>query len=108
MISYSFPERTDSHPDPQTLPFFSSYLGLPDRLAADPARARDAREILRLIHLALLNRGVKADGLLAVSTVMTETEIGLLTGVLRDVLDQFQPAIAAAAPDLMALAGRFG
>ena len=54
-------------------------LNLPRQPAADPTAAAGAKEIQRLIHLALLNRGIKATGILAVSTVMGEAEIDLLT-----------------------------
>ena len=53
-------------------------LGLPRQRAADPIAAAGAKEILRLIYLALLNRGIKATGILAVSTVVGEAEIDLL------------------------------
>ena len=76
-------------------------LDLPRQHAADPIAAAGAKEILRLIHLALLNRGIKATGILAVSTIMGETEIDLLATELRAVLTEFQPAIGAAAPTLL-------
>ena len=76
-------------------------LDLPRQPAADPTAAAGAKEVQRLIHLALLNRGIKATGILAVSTVMGEAEIDLLASELRGVLAEFRPAIAAAAPVLL-------
>ena len=73
-------------------------LDLPRQAAADPTAAQ---EIQRLIHLALLNRGIKATGILAISTVMGAAEIDLLATELRAVLTEFQPAIGAAAPSLL-------
>ena len=76
-------------------------LDLPRQPAADPTAAAGAKEIQRLIYLALLNRGIKATGILAVSTVMGEAEIDLLATELRAVLTEFQPAIEAVAPVLL-------
>ena len=76
-------------------------LGLPQQRATDSIAAAGAKEILRLVYLALLNRGIKATGILAVSTVMAEAEIDLLASELRAVLAECRPAIAAAAPALL-------
>ena len=76
-------------------------LDLPRQQAADPTAAAGAKELQRLIYLALLNRGIKATGILAVSTVMGEAEIDLLATELRAVLAECRPAIAAAAPVLL-------
>ena len=56
---------------------------------------------MRLLHLELLTRGLKTSGLLAVSTVTTDTEIDRLTDTLFDVLDSFRQTIEAVAPTLL-------
>ena len=68
---------------------------LPQANSSDPSVRATAEELRRLLHLALLNRGIKADGNLAISTVMTEVELERLTGTLGDVLAEFAPAMEA-------------
>ena len=68
---------------------------LPQATSSDPAIRSTAVEVRRLLHLALLNRGIKADGNLAITTVMTEAEIEQLTSTLREVLEDFGPAVEA-------------
>ncbi len=66
---------------------------LPQATSPDPAHRAMAEELRRLLNLALLNRGIKADSNLAISTVMTEVELERLTDTLRDVLAEFAPAM---------------
>ena len=68
---------------------------------AERSQAGAAAELMRLLHLELLTRGLKTSGLLAVSTVTTDTEIDRLTDTLFDVLDSFRQTIEAVAPTLL-------
>ena len=43
--------------------------------------------------MAVLNRGIKADSNLAISTVMTEVELQRLTDTLREILPEFTPVM---------------
>ncbi len=52
-------------------------------------------EVIRLMQLALLNRGIKTYRLFAISTVMSEAEIEQLASALRDVLEELRPGIEA-------------
>ncbi len=52
-------------------------------------------EIMRLLQLALLNRGIKIYRFFAISTVMTESDLERMATTFRDVLDEFGPAIEA-------------
>jgi glutamate-1-semialdehyde 2,1-aminomutase len=65
------------------------------------ARSEVSAELMRLLQLSLLTRGIKVSGLLAVSTVTTEADIDRLTAAIDDVLTTFGPAIQATAPELM-------
>jgi glutamate-1-semialdehyde 2,1-aminomutase len=62
-----------------------------------PAQALQAHpamsEVMRLMQLALLNRGIKTYRFFAVSTVMTEAEIEQIAASLQSVLLEFRPAI---------------
>jgi N-acyl-D-aspartate/D-glutamate deacylase len=68
---------------------------------AERSQAGAAAELMRLLHLELLTRGLKTFGLLAVSTVTTDTEIDRLSDTLFDVLDSFRPTIEAVLPTLL-------
>ena len=46
---------------------------------------------MSLVHLALLNRGIKIYALYALTTVMREAEVRFLTRNLREVLDEARP-----------------
>jgi len=76
-------------------------LDLPSTVKAERSQAGAAAELMRLLHLELLTRGLKTSGLLAVSTVTTDTEIDRLTDTLFDVLDSFRQTIEAVAPTLL-------
>lgn len=70
------------------------------RKAVTDSRTRSTRsEIGRLIHLALLNQGIKTAGLFAISTVTNEKEINQLVTALHIVLREFQPLIEKATDD---------
>ena len=73
-------------------------LDLPQVASSDPTVRAAALELKRLLSLALLNRGFKADSNLAISTVMTEVELERLTDTLRYVLTEFAPAMEALLP----------
>jgi glutamate-1-semialdehyde aminotransferase len=62
---------------------------------ADPLQSAASAEFMRLVQLALLVRGIKTSGLLAVSTVTTEAEIDRLVESTADVLDRCGSAIPA-------------
>jgi hypothetical protein len=62
---------------------------------ADRSVVEGTSEIFRLLHLALLNRDIKASSIFAISTVMTEAEIERMANVLLEVLGEFRPAINA-------------
>jgi glutamate-1-semialdehyde 2,1-aminomutase len=66
-------------------------------IVGDPAALS---EILRLVFLALLNRGIKASPIFGVSTVLIEAEIDRLADTLREVLMDLRPAIDAEVPGL--------
>ncbi len=66
---------------------------LPQATSPDPTARAAAQELRHLLNLALLNRGIKADSNLAMSTVMAEVELERLTDTLRDVLADFAPAM---------------
>ena len=76
-------------------------LGLPAQLAA----SADAQEVLRLLFLALLNRGFRAASLIVASTITTPDDIERLAGALGDTLREFRPAIEAAVPELVLSGG---
>lgn len=52
-----------------------------------------AAEIMRLLHLALLNRGIKGAGIFSISTVMTAAEIERLAKTLSGVLGAFHAVL---------------
>ena len=62
--------------------------------AAD-REAENAAEIMRLLHLALLNRDIKGTGIFSVSTVMSEAEIERLAGTLSQVLGAFRAVLVS-------------
>jgi glutamate-1-semialdehyde aminotransferase len=68
------------------------------------ARSAASVELMRLLQLALLTRGIKTSSLLAVSTVTTEAEIDRLAAAVDDVLGNFASAIEAEAPSLLRVA----
>jgi len=71
-------------------------------LDVPPAARSDAgAELMRLVQLALLTRGIKTSALLAVSTVTTEAEVDRLAAALGDVLSSFRPVLEATASDLL-------
>ena len=76
-------------------------LDLPPAVRADPLQSAAGAELLRLLHLALLTRGIKTSGLLAVSTVTTEAEVDHLVETVEQVLGTFRCAIETAAPGLL-------
>jgi glutamate-1-semialdehyde 2,1-aminomutase len=73
----------------------------PSSVKSDPLQAASAVELLRCLQLALLTRGIKSSGLLAVSTVTTDAEIDRLVETFADVLESFRPTIEAIAPMLL-------
>jgi glutamate-1-semialdehyde aminotransferase len=74
------------------------FASAPPRHAVE-AMAGD-KELLRLLHLKLLNSGVfiAPRGLLAFSTVTTEREVDGVIDAIGAALDWMQPAIAERAP----------
>lgn len=72
--------------------------------AGDSARAaREAGELLMLLQLGLLNRGIWVPyrGELAVSTPMTKKEIDRAVAAISDVLQQLRPYVEERAPHLL-------
>ncbi len=72
--------------------------------AGDSARAaREAGELLMLLQLGLLNRGIWVPyrGELAVSTPMTENDIDHAVAAISDVLRQLRPYVEERAPHLL-------
>jgi glutamate-1-semialdehyde 2,1-aminomutase len=72
--------------------------------AGDAARATaSAGELLTLLHLGLLNRGIWIPhrGELAVSTPMDETDVDETIKALSDVLDVLKPIVEQTAPHLL-------
>jgi glutamate-1-semialdehyde 2,1-aminomutase len=72
--------------------------------AADAARAaRDAGQLLMLLHLGLLNQGIWLPyrGELALSTPMTGQEIDQAAGAVHTVLDTLRPYVEELAPHLL-------
>jgi glutamate-1-semialdehyde 2,1-aminomutase len=76
-------------------------LDLPSNVKAERPQADAAAELMRVLQLELLTRGLKTSGLLAVSTVTADADIDRLTDTLSDVLDSFRPTIEAVAPRLL-------
>ncbi len=76
-------------------------IDAPSSVKSDRQQAANAAELLRLLQLALLTRGIKTSGLLAVSTVTTDAEIDRLVATFADVLESFRPTIEAVAPLLL-------
>jgi glutamate-1-semialdehyde 2,1-aminomutase len=76
-------------------------LDVPLAVRSDPLQAAAGAELMRLMQLALLTRGIKTSGLLAVSTVTTEAEIDHLIQTIHGVLGMFRPAIETATPGLV-------
>ena len=68
-------------------------LDLPQATSSDPTVRAAALELKRLLSMAVLNRGIKADSNLAISTVMTEVELQRLTDTLREILPEFTPVM---------------
>ncbi len=66
-------------------------LDLAAHLRSDAAALERGARIMSLVHLALLNRGIKLYALYALTTVMGEAEIRILTGNLREVLEEARP-----------------
>ena len=66
-------------------------LDLAAHLRSDAATWERGARIMSLVHLALLNRGIKLYALFALTTVMEEAEIRILTGNLREVLEEARP-----------------
>ena len=46
---------------------------------------------MSLVHLALLNRGIKVSALYALTTVMGQAEVRILSENLREVLEEARP-----------------
>ncbi len=74
---------------------------LPPCVRADANQSRAGAELLRLVQLRLLTRGVKTYGLLVLSTVTTEADIDRLITELDDAFSMLRPAIEAAVPGLL-------
>ena len=66
-------------------------LDLAAHVRSDAAALEQGSRIMSLVHLALLNRGIKLYALHALTTVMGEAEIRILTGNLREVLEEARP-----------------
>lgn len=66
-------------------------LDLDAQVRSDAAALERDSRIMSLVHLALLNRGIKLYALFALTTVMGEAEIRILTGNLREVLEETRP-----------------
>ncbi|HEX8967380.1 MAG TPA: aminotransferase class III-fold pyridoxal phosphate-dependent enzyme [Chloroflexota bacterium] len=73
---------------------------LPPAVRADPAQAAAGAELMRLLQLRLLTRGIKTYGLLVLSTVSTEAEIDGLIDELDAAFQVFHAAIQATIPAL--------
>lgn len=73
----------------------------PASVKSDQQQAASAADLLRLLQLVLLTRGIKTSGLLAVSTVTTDAEIDHLVETYAVVLQSFRPIIEAVAPLLL-------
>jgi glutamate-1-semialdehyde 2,1-aminomutase len=76
-------------------------LDLSSELRPDPTSAAAAAELLRLLQLSLMNRGIKTAHLLAVSTVTNAAQVDRLVEAVDAVLATFRPALAASAPALL-------
>lgn len=61
------------------------------------------KELMHLVHLGLLQRGilVPARGLFAISTPMTEKEVDVATSAMNDLMAELKPIIEQAWPELM-------
>ena len=66
-------------------------LDLAAHVRSDPQTLRTGARIMSLVHLALLNRGIKVYALYALTTVMGEAEVRTLTDNLREVLAEARP-----------------
>ncbi len=66
-------------------------LDLAAHVRSDAAALERGSRLMSLVHLALLNRGIKLYALHALTTVMGEAEIRILTGNLREVLEEARP-----------------
>ncbi len=76
-------------------------LDVAPTVRADPASSAFGSELLRLLQLSLLNRGIKSSGLLAISTVTHDTHIDRLVEAVDAVLAALRPAMAEHAPALL-------
>jgi glutamate-1-semialdehyde 2,1-aminomutase len=66
-------------------------LDLSAQVRSDPQTGEKGTRIMSLVHLALLNRGIKVYALYALTTVMGEAEIRILSDNLREVLEEARP-----------------
>jgi glutamate-1-semialdehyde 2,1-aminomutase len=66
-------------------------LDLSAQVRSDPQTGEKGARIMSLVHLALLNRGIKVYALYALTTVMGEAEIRILSDNLREVLEEARP-----------------
>lgn len=66
-------------------------LELAAHVRSDPRTLERGARIMSLVHLALLNRGIKVSALYALTTVMGQAEVRILSENLREVLEEARP-----------------
>ena len=74
-----------------------------DAFTASTAFLTQDRDVLRLFHLAMMNKGVFIPnrGFFAISTPMTEAEIHKAVNATFEVLSELKPLIREIAPQLV-------